>query len=95
MASSGRWRASARKARVWAPSSSTLSVPLRSWSRKLKPAEAPKPAIVGMLKGKMTASGIAANCGARCPMIPFTCRASPWRSSQGLSRTRMVPKFGW
>ena len=40
----------------------------------MKPAEAPKPAIVGMLKGKMTASGNAANCGTRCPMIPFTCQ---------------------
>ena len=36
-------------------------VPLRSCSRKLNPAAAPKPANVGMLKGKTTASGIAAN----------------------------------
>ena len=28
-------------------------------------------------------------------MIPFTCKAGPWRSSQGLSRAKMVPKFGW
>src|SRR5437899_9253875 len=42
-ANSGRWRAAARNARVWAPSWSTVSEPLRSWSRKLKPAAAPKP----------------------------------------------------
>ena len=40
------------------PSCCTFSEPLRSWSRKLKPADAPNPEIVGILNGKMTASEI-------------------------------------
>jgi hypothetical protein len=94
-ASWGRWRASARNVRAWFPRSSTLSVPLRSWRSMLNPADAPKPEIVGMLNGKTTASGISANRGVRCAMIPFTWSAGSWRSSQSLSRIRIVPKFGW
>ena len=94
-ANSGRWRAAARNARVWAPSWSTVSEPLRSWSRKLKPAAAPKPLMVGMLNGKATASGIWTSSRFTRAMMPFTCSASSWRSSHGLRRTKMLPKFGW
>ena len=69
-------------------------VPLRSWRRKLKPAAAPNPEMVGMLNGKAIASGIAASCGARRAMMPVTWSAGPWRSSQGLRRTKIDPKFG-
>ena len=66
MASSGRFRAASRNWRVRSPSCCTVSVPLRSCNRKLKPAEAPNPEIVGMLKGKMIASGMFATC--RCTL---------------------------
>ncbi len=95
MPSSGRWRASARNLRASAPSCSTVSVPLRSWSRNLKPDEAPKPEMVGMLNGKTIASGIAASCRCRVAMMPLACRAASFRSSHGLRRTKMLPKFGW
>ena len=62
LASSGRCRPAAMNFRVCSPICWIVMVPLRSWSRKLNPAAAPKPAKVGMLNGKMTASGMAANC---------------------------------
>ncbi len=66
-------------------------VPLRSWMRKLNPEDAPNPDSVGMLNGKMIASGMAANCRCSPAMIPFTCSASPCRSSQGCSRAKIEP----
>ncbi len=92
---SGRLRAASWNWRLSSPSSSTLRLPLRSWSRKLKPAEAPKPLMLGMLKGKMMASGMAANERIKRAITPVTCAASPCLSSQGLSRTKTVPKLGW
>ena len=59
-ASSGRWRASARNAWACRPRSSTVSVPLRSCNRKLKPPAAPNPEIVGGMKGNATAVGSSA-----------------------------------
>ena len=62
MPSSGRCLAAARNFCACSPSCSIVSEPLRSWSRKLNPDAAPNPDRVGMLNGKMIASGIAANC---------------------------------
>jgi len=48
-------RAASRKTRACSPSCATDSEPLRSCRRKLKPADAPKPEIVGMLNGNASA----------------------------------------
>ena len=64
---SGRFRTASMNWRLNAPSWSTLSVPLRSWRMKLKPAAAPKPEIVGMLNGKTIASGICEHSAASAP----------------------------
>jgi hypothetical protein len=58
LASSGRLRAASRNDRVCLPRSATVIVPLRSWSRKLKPPAAPKPGMVRGAKGKITAPGV-------------------------------------
>ena len=92
---SGRLRAASWNCRESSPSSSTLRLPLRSWSRKLKPDEAPKPEMAGMLNGKMMASGMRANAPDTRAITPNTSDSSPCRSSQGLSLTKTVPKFGW
>ncbi len=91
MPSSGRCRAAAMNFCDSSPSCAIDSEPLRSCSRKLKPEAAPKPASVGMLNGKITASGIAASCGRSPPMMPLTCSAAVVRSSQGFMRTKIVP----
>ncbi len=92
---SGRLRAASVNCRESSPSRSTLMLPLRSWTRKLKPAEAPKPEIVGMLKGKMTASGMRATWAWIRAMKPRTWFSAPCRSCQGFRRTKIVPKLGW
>jgi hypothetical protein len=92
---SGRLRAASPNCRLSSPSRSTVMLPLLSWIRKLKPAEAPKPEIVGMLNGKITASGMRATWAWIRAMKPRTCISSPCRSCQGFNRTKIVPKLGW
>jgi hypothetical protein len=74
---SGRLRAASWNSRDSSPSRSTVRLPLRSCSRKLKPAEAPNPAMVGMLNGKMMASGIWDTCARIRAMNPLTCISAP------------------
>ena len=76
MPSSGRLRAASMNLLRLLAELLHVSEPLRSCSRKLKPDEAPKPEMVGMLNGKMIASGIAATCALQ-PAHDAVARAAP------------------